>query len=224
LIRLGAGPEIPDAAADGVPDGGPGDAVSPCPPAIVAASEVLWMGDSWINVPGGQLTGVRDLARASQAIGANDDYTVTAVGGATMSAIAGQYAMQEASATKPKVLVMDGGTIDTIAGQGSEASAAAAVTAFQQLLTKVAADGTVQQIVYFMVPELPAIYGVSALRPLMQQACAGSVVPCHFLDLQPSWAGHPEYTASNGILPTDAGARVMASLLWATMQASCIAQ
>lgn len=182
------------------------------------------MGDSWINVPGGQLTGVRDMARASQAIGPNDDYVVTAVGGATMSAISTQYATQETTATKPKVVIMDGGTIDTIAAAGSDASVAAVVSTFQQLLARMATDGTVQQIVYVMVPELPTIYGVAALRPLMQQACAASVVPCHFLDLQPFWAGHPEYTASNGILPTDAGARVMANQLWETMRSNCIAQ
>jgi len=182
------------------------------------------MGDSWINVPGGQLTGVRDLARAIQAIGPNDDYTVTAVGGASMSAIAAQYATQEATATKPKVVIMDGGTIDTIAAAGSDASVAAVVSTFQQLLARMGTDGTVQQIVYVMVPELPAINGVATLRPLMQQACTASVVPCHFLDLQPFWVGHPEYTASNGILPTDAGASVMANELWTTMKASCIAQ
>ena len=54
----------------------------------MAADEVLWMGDSWINVPGEQVAGVHEFAVASQAIGPNDDYTVTAVGGATMSAIA----------------------------------------------------------------------------------------------------------------------------------------
>ncbi len=33
----------------------------------------------------------------------------------------------------------------------------------------------------------------------MEQACADSTVPCHFLDLQPLWTGHPEYTASDGV-------------------------
>jgi len=142
-----------------------------------------------------------------------------------MSAIASQYAMQEATPTKVKVLIMDGGTIDTIAAQGSDTSVTAVVTTFKQLLAKVVADATVEQIVYVLVPELPAIYGVAALRPLIQQACAGSTVPCHFLDLQTYWAGHPEYTTPSGVpLPTDAGSRVFAAQLWMTMQAYCIAQ
>lgn len=229
LIRLGAGANGPDAAAveggaDATTDTPADDAAASCPHATVAAAEVLWIGDSWINVPGGQLTGVRDLARAAGAIGPGDDYLVGAAPGATINTIANQYATQEATATKVKVLIMDGGTIDTIAATGSDASVTAVVASFNQLLAKIAADGTVQQIVYFLVPELPAIYGVAALRPLLQQACAGSAVPCHFVDLQTSWAGHPEYTAANGILPTDAGARVMANQIWSTMQTYCIAQ
>ena len=40
----------------------------------VSASEVLWIGDSWVLVPGSQVTRVRDLARATGAIGPSDDY------------------------------------------------------------------------------------------------------------------------------------------------------
>lgn len=230
LIRLGAGSGTPDAAdtgpgIDGVIDTTNSDAAPLCSHATVRADEVVWIGDSWMNVPGGQETGVRDPARKSGAIGPNDDYIVLAKAAATMSAIASQYYTQEATPTKVKVLIMDGGTIDTIADRGTDASVPAVVTTFNQLLAKVAADGTVEQIVYVLMPELPAIYGVAALRPLMQQACAGSTVPCHFLDLQMYWAGHPEYTAMpGGILPTDAGARVIATQLWKIMQDNCIAQ
>jgi hypothetical protein len=221
LVRLGAGPGLADAAMTGA-DGGNGDAAPPCAHATVAADEVLWIGDSWMNVPGEQVTIVRDRARDSGAIGPTDEYPVTATAGAVMSAIANQYTVQEATATKVKVLIMDGGTVDTIAAQGSDASVTAVGTMFQQFLAKVAADGSVQQIVYVLMPELPAIYGVATLRPVMRQACADSAVPCHFLDLQQYWAGHPEYT--NGILPTDAGARLIGNQLWSIMQANCIAQ
>lgn len=202
--------------------GASGDAAQSCPHATVAADEVLWMGDSWLNVPGEQVTVVQDQARASGAIGPNDEYPDTATGGALMSAIANQYAVQEATATKPKVLIMDGGTVDTITAQGSDASVAAVGATFQHFLAKVATDGTVQQIVYVLMPELPAIYGVAALRPVMQQACAGSAVPCYFLDLQKYWVGHSDY--SSGILPTDAGARVIGAQLWSIMYENCIAQ
>ena len=226
LIRLGTGPSNADAAdagqwTDGGIDSATSDGATPCLRAAVAADEVLWIGDSWMG-PGVQETAVRDQARLSGAIGPNDDYTVTAMPGARMSDIASQYRMQEAMSTKFKVLIMDGGTIDTIATQGSAASVAAVAMTFNQFLATVATDGTVQQIVYVLMPELPAIYGVAALRPLMQQACATSAIPCYFLDLQMYWAGHPEYTS--GILPSDAGARVIATQLWMIMKNNCIAQ
>ena len=226
LIRLGAGPPRPDAGAEGPGlDATLGDGAGVCPHATVAADEVLWIGDSWIFVPGGQRTAVRDMARASGAIGPTDDYAFGAVAGASLSMIAGQYAAQEATATKVKVLLMDGGTWDTIESGGSPDEVTSVAATFNQFLSQVAADGTVTDIVYFLVPELPGIPGVAALRPLLRQACVPGAVPaCHFIDLQPSWAGHPEYTAASGILPTDAGAQVLADAIWTTMQQNCIAQ
>ena len=47
-------------------------------------------------------------------------------------------------------------------------------------------------------------------------------MPCHFLDLQPLWAGHPEYSSS--IQSSEAGAKVIANAIWVIMQQNCIAQ
>ncbi|MGD0838660.1 MAG: hypothetical protein ABSB49_18645 [Polyangia bacterium] len=93
---------------------------------------------------------------------------------------------------------------------------------FTQHLAKVASDGTVQHIVYFLYPELQTIPGVAALRPGVQQACKDSLTPCDFLDLQPLWA--PEYTAADGIDASDAGASLIANQIWTIMQRNCIAQ
>jgi hypothetical protein len=49
-------------------------------------------------------------------------------------------------------------------------------------------------------------------------------VPCHFLDLQPFWLGHSEYTAAGEILASEAGAQVIADSIWAIMQDNCIVQ
>ncbi|MET0791261.1 MAG: hypothetical protein ABW061_07035, partial [Polyangiaceae bacterium] len=98
------------------------------------------------------------------------------------------------------------------------------ISIFQGLLSKMASDGTVEHIVYVLVPELSTIPGVATMRPQLRQACADSVVPCYFLDLQPSWQGHSEYTASNGIQASGVGAGVVADLIWSTMQDNCIAQ
>ena len=78
-IRLGDGATSPELGGSG---GGN------CPHAQVQASEVLWIGDSWVNIPGTQHTRVRDLARAAGAIGPNDDYVDLAVSATTLATIA----------------------------------------------------------------------------------------------------------------------------------------
>lgn len=204
---------------------GRGDGAA-CPHADVKADEVLWIGDSWILVTGSEHTRVRDLARDAHAIGSSDDYVIRAAAASNMAAIVNQYAAQEAGATKVKVVIMDGGTWDTIIANGSDASVSSVVTTFGQFLTQVAADGTVRDIIYFLPPELPAIPGVAALRGPLMQACGASTVPCRFLDLQQQiWAAHPEYTDTNlGFLPTDTGSKAIADAIWGIMQTSCIAQ
>lgn len=229
MLRLGNGRDGGSARGDAAdaqePDstGGAID-VDNCLRGQIKASEVTWIGDTWVTLPGTQHTRVRDLARAAGAIGPTDDYTIAAAPAVTMAAVATQYATQESSQTKVKVLIMDGGTWDTIISGGSDASVADVSATFRQFLTQVAADGTVEHIVYYLCPELPSIPGVAALRPLLSQACTESLVPCHFLDLQPLWAGHPEYTDSSGIQSSAAGAKVIADAIWAIMQQNCVAQ
>lgn len=192
----------------------------------VNADEVLWIGDSWILFPGSQRARVTELARRAGALPPSEDYVNGAVAAAFMADIENQYATREAGPTKVKVVLMDGGTWDTLVANGSGASVTSAADGFSQFLARVAADGTVEHVVYFLPPEIPGIPGVAALRPLVQQACAQSIVACHFLDVQLLWAGHPEYTdpATGGILPTEAGAIVLADALWAIMRDECIAQ
>jgi hypothetical protein len=208
-------------------DAGAGGGIA-CSAAPVLASEVLWIGDTWIQIPGTQHTRVRDFARASGAIGPNEEYANEAAPATDMADIAQQYRTRQSGGTKVKVLLMDGGTWDPIAARmmGAPIGPAIdnAVSTFEAFLAEVAGDGTVEHVVYFLMPELPAIPGVATMRPLLQQACANSAVPCHFLDLQPLWLGHPEYTAPDGVQASEAGARVIADAIWSIMQDNCIAQ
>lgn len=221
-----AGEATASSGAGGASSGGSGgtEGATTCPHGQVNASEVLWIGDSWIIIPGNQHTRVRDLARTSGAIGMNDDYVVAAAAASTLSRIVDQYDSQEAGYTKVKVIIMDGGTWDTYLSSGSDASITKVRNTFEQFLAKVASDGTVEHIVYYLVPELTTVPGIAELRPHLQQACAESTVPCHFLDLQPLWAGHPDYTASDGIQASEAGAAVIADAIWSIMRENCIAQ
>jgi len=205
-------------------DDGPPPPLDDCADGDIAADEVVWTGDSWIDIPGNQKTRVDELARAAGTIGPNESFVDLAVSGTPIRGIIDQYNGREAGPIKVKVLLMDGGGIDTIRGGGSEASVTAVVNAFTEHLAQIAADGTVLHVVYFLYPELPTIAGVAALRPGTQAACAESAVPCHFLDLQPRWEGHPEFTGPDRIHPSQAGANVIGEAIWNIMEENCIAQ
>lgn len=213
------------ASADSPPDSG-----IACVSGQVEAQEVLFIGDSFMLVPLPitQASRVSDLARAANVIGPSDEYVNGAGPAVGLTAIVNQYNTQEAGATKVKVLVMDGGTWETITNGASTAVVNSVASNFTQFLAKVDSDGTVAHIIYVMVPELPSIPGVAALRPLLQDSCTKSQVPCHFLDLEKQllWTSHPEYTAAapNDIVPTEAGARAIAEAIWGLMQDNCIAQ
>ena len=202
--------------------GGWAGASEVCVTGATHATEVVWIGDSWVEFPGTQLSRMRELAQRAGTIGPDDSYATRAVAAASMAAIVAQYEAQQASGPPVKVVLMDGGTWDTINAQGSDASVANVVATFEQFLAKVASDGSVEHIVYFLQPELPMIYGVAKLRPLLRDACDASVVPCHFLDLDPIW--QPDYTGAAAIQASEAGGVAIAEAIWEIMQEHCIAQ
>jgi hypothetical protein len=165
---------------------------------------------------------MRELAQAAGTIGPDESYESRAVAAAGIEAIVAQYEAQQASGPPVKVLLMDGGTWDTLGAQGDDASVASVATTFERFLSKVASDGSVEHIVYFLQPELPLIYGVAKLRPLVRDACNASAVPCHFLDLEPIW--RPEFTGAGAIQASEAGGVAIAEAIWEIMQEHCIAQ
>jgi lysophospholipase L1-like esterase len=63
---------------------------------------------------------------------------------------------------------------------------------------------------YILANKLLVAPGVTYWKPLMEQACAESKVPCHFIDLAPLFEGHSEYMGSDGIHPSSAGGKVVA--------------
>lgn len=205
-------------------EGGSGGTADACVRGVTAANEVLWIGDSWIEFPGTQLSRMRELARLAGTIGADESYETRAVAAAGITDIVGQYEAQQASGPPVKVLLMNGGTWDTIGGRGDDASVEHVVVTFDAFLAKVASDGSVEHIVYFLQPELPMIPGVAKLRPLLRDACGGSAVPCHFLDLEPIWQDHPDYTGPSQIQASEAGGEAIAEAIWDIMQEHCIAQ
>jgi hypothetical protein len=132
-----------------------------------------------------------------------------------------------------RVVVMDGGAADVLSVPCGTSPAAdcpevvAAIRGAETLFQTMAADG-IEHVVYFFYPDTTANpglrAGIDALRPRLAEACAKSPVPCHWLDLRPTFAGHSDYlVGADGIVFGDAGALAGASAVWSLMQERCIA-
>ena len=220
--------------------GGAGDATSAgasaCVHGDVTANEVLLIGDSFFASSHQVTAYLEELARGSGALSSGERYrdnsTLVANGLALGgNGIAAQYASGVSDAAV-KVLIMNGGGADVLLGScdtpdaGCPAIAAAAAAA-GELFSKMTADG-IDQVVYVFYPD-PLDNGVrakmDALRPLIESACDGSPVPCHWLDLRPTFAGHyAAYVQTDGLNPTAAGSEASAAAIWQVMQDACIAQ
>jgi hypothetical protein len=188
----------------------------------IRPSEVLLIGDSWIAIPGSR---VGELARAAGVIKFNEDYVYRAVVGATIGEIVQQYNSYTTSVdAEVKVVIMNGGAVDTYGALGSEKSISYVAETFSGFLSQLAEDGVALHVIYVLYAEGTAIPGVAELRPPMMAACADSAVPCHFVDLQPLWEGHTGYMSIENINPSSAGSDVIAAAIWQTMQDNCIAQ
>jgi hypothetical protein len=70
--------------------------------------------------------------------------------------------------------------------------------------------------------------GTSFTSSMTNYSCSGQPVPgmtCVFIDTRPSFEGHlADYIKSDKVHPTQAGAQVIADLIWNQMQSHCIAQ
>jgi hypothetical protein len=160
------------------------------------------------------------MARTTGAIGQSDDYTVKAAPATTIAAIEQQYITQEAATGNVKVVIMDGGTWDTI-NNDSSTTVTMVIQTFTELLSTVASNQTVTDVIYFLMPSV--VPGVDELRSGLEAACTSSAVPCHFIDLQTYWSAGDD-TGGGVPVPTAAGATVVADAIWATMQTFCIVQ
>lgn len=203
-----------------------------CAHGQVAANEVLWIGDNWLQMPNGSTavpTVVRDLARGAETIGPTEAYADRSISGQGIASIVFEYTKAPQGF---KVLLMDGGCVDLQHGTqldgGTDIAVETVSGKFQELLVRAAAVGSMQHIVFVLIPEAPGVPGIgpglTALRPLLQQSCATSQVPCHFIDLQPLFAGRMSSLLSDLVNPNADGARVIGQAIWKVMQDNCIAQ
>jgi len=207
-----------------------------CPAGDVSANEVAILGDAFFATSH-QITGfLEDAARQSGVLSAGERYrdysnltaNTLALGG---NGIASQYDSAVAESAV-KVVIMTGGGADVLLGSCDTISPDCpllvdAANAAASLLQRLAMDG-VEQVVYVFYPnplDAKLQAEVDTLRPLLASVCQDSPVPCQWLDLRASFAGHEAtYLDPPGIAPTLEGARASAHAIWNLMQRACIAQ
>jgi hypothetical protein len=203
----------------------------------VSANQVLVLGDTFFAVSHQITAYLEELARGAGVLQVGQRYrdNSTTVGSNALAlagnGIADQYQRGKAEASV-RAVIMNGGGADVLGGHCqaplSDCSVMLdAATAAEALFAQMAADGVSDVVYAFYADPVDASLRdkMDALRPLIQAKCEASPVPCHWLDLRPTFAGHyDEYILDDGMNPTDAGSRATAQAIWATMQRDCIAQ
>jgi hypothetical protein len=214
----------------------PVDDVSPCASSELDPNQVLIIGDSFFAASH-RITGfLEDLARQSGALMTGERYrdnakmldNALALGG---NGIEAQYAAASAEAAV-KVVIMNGGGADVLVGSCAEVTPDCslltdATAAASMLFSRMATEG-VEHVIFAFYPDStdPAVRDeMDVLRPLIQNACDASPVPCHWLDLRTTFAGNDAtYLEADGLNPTPDGARATAGAIWSIMRQECIAQ
>jgi hypothetical protein len=194
------------------------------------------IGDSFFGATH-EITGyLEETARLNEAIAEDESYRDVSSIYANALALGGNGIAEQFSSARAegdvRVVIMNGGGADLLMGDCAaptpdcpvlqDASLAAA-----ELFAHMATEG-VQHIVYAFYPDPldPALKAeMDAFRPLMEDVCENSPVPCHWLDLRETFAGYyGQYVQPDGRNPTAEGAQATASAIWQLMQAQCIAQ
>ena len=192
-----------------------------CPHVQLKGTDICTIGDSWIQIPGNQVTTLEDHMRMAGVIGANDHFDRREVSGSTLSAIINTYSNKPMNC---KILVMDGGGIDLFTTPpGNDAAVAPVVQKFKDFLDKVHSDGYVEHILYSLYPVIPSTPNLNAnMKPGYSEACAASAVDCHLVDLEPLFMG--QHIGGDRTHPDNAGGVIIGDAWWKAMQGNCIAQ
>ncbi|MEI9952446.1 MAG: hypothetical protein WDO74_26575 [Pseudomonadota bacterium] len=209
--------------------------VAECMPTNLAPADVLILGDVLIELSifASQL---EQAAVTAGILASGQHFRNQAAGLSSLLAtgplsIDNEYTLARVDGPA-RLIVMDGGATDVLTGQCAGMltpdcpAARAAVSGAEQLFQRFARDG-VEHVVYFFYgdpvgnPNLKD--GLDLMRPLLQNACGRSPVPCHWLDLRPTFAQQPEYVGAEGLVFTDAGAVAAAAATFAFMQKQCVA-
>jgi len=192
----------------------------------VKGSEVLFIGDSVIALSRDITKFVTQLAKNDGVLAANDSFRDNSVSGTRLAGgmsptIPQQYANAKQS-SPVKWVFMDGGGNDCLQGScpnpvtSSCTDLQNATTALRNLYTQMGTDGVIN-VIYFFYYDSPAgpQAKLDVLQPMIQNVANSSVKPkVFFIDLQPVFAGHPEYIGSDNLHPSATGSQAIANAIW----------
>jgi hypothetical protein len=232
--KLGQG-FVCDAGYCRQPGGTPEIDAGVCKSAPLAVSDLVVIGDANITLS----TFVADLQSSATAAGllapggtlrsyASPYYSILAGGD---FGISHQYDMAQSDGPM-RVVAMNGGETDVLNVPCGSAPTPtcppiqAAAAGAESLFAAMAADG-VEHVIYFyygdFVGNADVKAGIDVLRPFIMNACGRAPLPCHFVDLRPIFADHPEYAAANPLIFSSYGAKAAADAVTRVMQDRCVA-
>jgi hypothetical protein len=209
-----------------------------CRTGDTVGSEVALLGDTFISDTHELTRALESLARSSGALRTDEgyrDYSSPLQSSLALDppgiAVQFETALEDGPV---KVVIMDGGGADVLMSRCADpvvpecALVEDAVAGAEALFESMARNG-VQHVVFFFYPDYVGDARIKAtidvLRPLLEERCANAPLPCHWLDLRPTFAGnYDEYILPDGRNPTDLGALASAEALWSLMQQRCVAQ
>lgn len=199
------------------------DSIGTCPHTTLQGNNILTIGDSWIQMPGSQVTHLLDkmIAAGSMAAGAKADRRE--VSGSTLSSIIGQFTSK--SNANAKILIMDGGGIDLFSAPLNPTSSqvTAVVNKFKDFLQTVKDDGNIEHIIYSLYPVIPTTPNLNGnMKAGFTEACQNSPVDCHLVDLEPLFKG--QHFAADRTHANETGAQIIADAWWKCMKENCIGQ
>ncbi|HKP58732.1 MAG TPA: hypothetical protein VJV78_18555 [Polyangiales bacterium] len=206
-------------AGSGAAAGRPGTGM--CPHVPLKGMDVCTIGDSWIQIPGNQVTTLENHMKQAGVIPQGDRFDRREVSGSTLPAIIATYSNKPMNC---KILIMDGGGIDLFTtAAGNQAAVMPVVQQFKDFLKKVEGDGYVQHILYSLYPVIPSTPNLNAnMKPGFSEACAASAVDCQLVDLEPLFMG--KYIGSDRTHADQTGGGLIGDAWWKAMQEHCIAQ
>lgn len=206
----------------------------PCQSSELSPAELVVLGDSLFELSGFEQE-LTALARTNGALTIDEryrDYSSSAMSFLADGpfSVGTQYTTSQGEGAA-RVVVMNGGATDMLQNPCLGALTSdcpevrAAARGAELLFQRLASDG-VEHVIYLWYPTPRANpmlqAGLETLRSLVQNACGKSLIPCHWLELGPIFAGHDDYLGPDGIVFSTAGARASADALWRLMEARCV--